>query len=68
MTPIYKSLEGFPEEPDPILNALRAAGLVLPQENTITRAEAQKLHQEYLDLLGNRRLGLTQAVLEERSQ
>jgi antitoxin ParD1/3/4 len=66
MIPIHKTLEAISEELDPILNTLRAAGLVLPQENTITRAEAQKLHQEYLDLLGNRRLGLTQAVLEER--
>ena len=64
---IREAIEAIPEETDPILAALVVQGLIVPQEIKVTRAESQKLHEEYLALIGNCQLGLTQAILEERA-
>ena len=55
------------EEADPVLNALRAQGLIMPQEIKMSRAESDKLHEAYLEQIGDRHIGLSQAVLEERA-
>lgn len=55
------------EEADPVLNALLAQGLIVLQEIIMSRAESDKLHEAYLKQIGDRHIGLTQAVLEERA-
>jgi predicted DNA-binding protein len=54
-------------EADPVLIALMAQGLIVPQEIKMSRAESDKLHAAYLKQIGDRHIGLTQAVLKERA-
>lgn len=63
---IRKALDALPEAADSVLDALMAQGLIVSQPVTVSRLESQRLHQEYLKRIGKRRLGLSQAVLEER--
>ena len=44
---------------------LIAQGLIVPQHST-TRANAEHAYPAYLERLGDRHLGLTQAMLENR--
>jgi hypothetical protein len=45
-----------------------AQGLIMPKEKMVTRADAEKAYQAYLKQIGDRHLGLTQAVLENRAR
>jgi antitoxin ParD1/3/4 len=65
---IREALEAIPEEIDPIYNLLLKKGMILEQQITVTREESERLHQEYLAMIGNRNLGLTQAVIDGRKQ
>ena len=65
---IREALEAIPEETDPVLNALFAQGLIVPQPITVTRATSEELHRAYLEQIGDRQLGLTQTVLDERTR
>ena len=53
-------------ESDSLRQMLIAQGLILPQISTTTRADAERAYRAYLEQLGDRHLGLTQAVLEDR--
>jgi antitoxin ParD1/3/4 len=65
---IREALEAIPEETDPVLNALAAQGLIVAQQITVTRAASEELHRAYLEQIGDRQLGLTQTVLDERAR
>jgi antitoxin ParD1/3/4 len=65
---IREALEALPEEIDPVLNALIAQDLILPQEGKTTRLEARVMFDSYLKKIGKRHFGLTGAVLEDRSR
>ncbi len=65
---IREALEAIPEEIDPIYNLLMKKGLIVKQEITVTREESERIHQEYLAMIGNKQFSLSQAVLEERAR
>jgi antitoxin ParD1/3/4 len=65
---IRSAIEAIPENIDPIRQTLMAQGLIMPKEKTVTRADAEKAYQAYLKQIGDRHLGLTQAVLENRAR
>jgi antitoxin ParD1/3/4 len=64
---IREALEAIPDDIDPVRNALMAQGMILPKDTSVTRADAKKAYEAYLKQIGNRHLGLTQAVLEDRA-
>lgn len=63
---VREALDALPEATDPVLKALVAQGLIVSQPVNVSRSESRRLHREYLKRIGKRRLGLSQAVLEER--
>ena len=65
---IRDAIEAIPEDTDPVILALRAQGLIVPREKTVTREEAKKTYEAYLQQIGDRHIGLTRAVLDERQQ
>ncbi len=65
---IREALEALPEEIEPVLNALIAQDLVVPQAGETTRLEARAMFDTHLKKIGKRHLGLTQAILEDRSR
>jgi antitoxin ParD1/3/4 len=65
---IRQAIEAVPEDGNPIISALRAQGLLVPREKFVTREEAEQTYRAYLEQIGNKKIGLTEAVLEERRQ
>ena len=63
---IRAAIEAIPEQTDPLRQMLIAQGLIMPQPSTTTRADAERAYQAYLQQIGDRHFGLTQAVLEDR--
>jgi hypothetical protein len=47
---------------------LETAGLLVPREKFVTREEADAAHTAYLEQIGDRKLNLTDAVLEDRRE
>lgn len=65
---IREAIEAIPEENDPILSLLMEKGLVIKQENAFTKEESNRLHEQYLAMIGNRQFSLSRAILEERDK
>ena len=63
---IRAAIEAIPEHTDPLRQMLIAQGLIVPQQSTTTRADSERAYQAYLQQIGDRHFGLTQAVLEDR--
>lgn len=63
---IREALDALPETTDPVLSALLSQGLIEPPGAAMTAAQAEATYQRYLKKLGDRRLGLTKALIEER--
>ena len=64
---IRGALEAMPEDIDPVRMALMARGVILPKDASVTREEAKRTYEAYLKQIGDRHIGLIQAVLEERA-
>lgn len=63
---IREVINALPERADPILAALLSQGLIDLPGATITAGEAEATYQRYLKKLGDRKLDLTEALIEER--
>lgn len=63
---IREAIDALPETTDPILAALLSQGLIDLPGATITAGEAEATYQRYLKKLGDRKLDLTEALIEER--
>jgi predicted transcriptional regulator len=63
---IREALDALPEADDPVLAALYSKGLLESPAAPVSPAQAQATYQRYLDQIGERQLGLAEAVLEER--
>lgn len=63
---IREALDALPESTDPVLAALMSQGLIEAPTVAPSQAQAGALYERYLQQIGPRRLGLSQAVLEER--
>ncbi|MCS7059359.1 MAG: ribbon-helix-helix domain-containing protein [Meiothermus sp.] len=63
---IRQALDALPETNDPVLAALLSRGLVELVGPSASAAQAQAAYRRYLKQIGRRKLGLAEAVLEER--
>ncbi len=65
---IREALDALPETADPVLAALYSKGLLESPTIPANPTQAQSAYQRYLNQIGQRKLGLAEAVLEERKQ
>lgn len=63
---IREALDALPESPDPVLDALWRQGMLEPPAVVGSPAQADAAYRRYLQRIGRRQLGLSQAVLAER--
>ncbi len=63
---IREALDALPESPDPVLDAAGARGCSSPRRWWGSPAQADAAYRRYLQRIGRRQLGLSQAVLAER--